>query len=378
MRHKYEVQPELEARLKQMRLRLESPDEDTLSVKRVPASQHCFSKPRTNLLIKRPVQGQPCFVCVDDDLRYTGTDQFLVRAFASAPTERGWRILSVGGVLRDLAGALEYAFSMLAGEEQTTPAPASTRSGVLLGSWAKELTEDSAGPHAPITLFRDEEVEQVAGCMLGWQGRLALILGEPGTGKTNLLGGIARLLRSHGRAVLAVNTGALMAGTLFESERERLLQALLTEAREASAVLAFEQGEWLLSGMPRSMAILCDALDRGVRLIATTTPDHGSRFAMAPLADRLEWVRLREMCASDSRLVLEKHRPLLCAHHRVRIDAEVEKAAVDRSLSLAGALPGKAIRLLDAAAARARLNHSESVLLIDVFMSASRMIAAGE
>ncbi len=357
-----------------MRLRLETPDEHTLAVKHVPANQRCFNKLRTNLLITRPVEGQLCFICVDEDLSYTGSDQALAHAFACAPAQQGWRILSLGRVLgADLTEALDYAFSMLAGEDESPPVPSFPPTTALLSAWASELSEDFVGARTPITLFRDEELEQAAGCVLGLQGRMALILGEPGTGKTNLLGGIARLLRPHGRSVLAVNTGALMAGTLFESERERLLRALLTEAREAGAVLAFEQAEWLVSGMPRSMAVLCDALDRGVRLIATTTPEHERRFATAPLAGRLELVRLPEMCASDSREVLEQHRPLLCAHHRVRIDAEVEKAAVERSLSLAGALPGKAIKLLDAAAARARLNRCESVLLIDVFMSASRM-----
>ena len=131
-------------------------------------------------------------------------------------------------------------------------------------------------------------------------------------------------------------------------------------------------------GAPQRVAILCDALDRGSRLIATAAPEDESRFAVGPLAARLEVIRLGEMCASDSLQVLEKLRPVLAAYHRVRIGADVEKAAVDRSLALAGTLPGKAVKLIDAAAARARLCQCESVLLIDVFMAASRMFGEKE
>jgi ATP-dependent Clp protease ATP-binding subunit ClpA len=123
---------------------------------------------------------------------------------------------------------------------------------------------------------------------------------------------------------------------------------------------------------------LCDALDRGVRLIATTAPGEESPFAVGSLAARLEVVRLREMCARDSLQVLEKLRPFLVAHHKVKIASDVEQAAVDRARSLAGALPGKAVRLIDAAAARARLNQCGSVMLIDVFMAAARMLGESE
>jgi ATP-dependent Clp protease ATP-binding subunit ClpA len=377
MGNKCELDPVLESRLKRMRLRLETPDEDTLAVKDVPASRQCFSKGRTNLLIKRPVQGQPCFLCVDEDLFYTGADQTLARVFASAPTRQGWRILSFGGALpANLGSALEYAVAMLESGAADLPKIENGKPALkgLLASWAKDLSLESESTHTPVTLFRDEELEQAGGCTLGWQGRLGLVLGESGTGKTNLMGGVARILRPLNRHLLGVNAGALMAGILFESERERLLQTLLTEAREEGVVLAVEQGEWLTIGVPRYAAILCDALDRGSRLLATAAPEHEHRFAVAPLISRLETVRLSELCANDSLQVLQALRPSLAAHHRVRIDADVERAAVDRARALPGALPGKAIKLLDAAAARARLNHCESVLLIDVFMAASRII----
>lgn len=369
------LDPALEAKLKRMRLRLEAPDQDTLAIKRVPANQSCFNKARTNVLIKRSAEGMPCVVCVDEDLEYMGTDQALAHAFAAGPTQQGWRVLTFGGSLHgDLMVALEYALGILgAGEElgniSATPAASDRK---LLAAWADDLT--AAGGRPTPTLFRDEEIEQVAACTLSWQGRLPLILGDAGTGKTNLLHGVANLLVSREREVLAINMGALMAGTLFESEREALLMSVLREARDCGAVLALEQAEWAIAGAPRSLVLLREALDQGARLIATCAADHEQRFAMQPLGSRLEIVRLKELCASDSRRVLEELRPSIATHHRVEIDAEVEQAAVERSLSMEGWLPGKAIKLLDAAAARASLTGSARVTLLDVYVAASRML----
>jgi ATP-dependent Clp protease ATP-binding subunit ClpA len=370
--------PALAAKLKRMRLRLELPDQDTLTVKRVPANQSCFNKARTNLLIKRSTEGMPCVVCVDEDLEYSGRDQALTQAFASGPTQQGWRILSFAGSLHgDLTAALEYALDILAPEEEPaceTATPAAHGKKKLLEAWSDSLTRAIVNSQTAATFFRDEEMEQVAACTLSWEGRLPLIVGDPGTGKTNLLLGVARLLAQRGREVLSVNMGAVMAGTLFESEREALLRTLLREARELDVVLAMEQAEWALLGTPRSLVLLREALDHGVRMIATSVPEHACRFTAHSLGSRLDAVQLKQLCASDTRCILEALQPSIAAHHRVEIAAEIEHAAVERSLPMEGFLPGKAVRLLDAAAARASLVQSSAVTLMDVYIAASRML----
>jgi ATP-dependent Clp protease ATP-binding subunit ClpC len=371
------LDPALAAKLKRMHLRLELPDQDTLALKRVPANQSRFNKARTNLLIKRSTEGMPCVVCVDEDLEYRGTDQTLTQTFASAPTQQGWRILAFSGTLHgDLAAALEYALDILDPEEQPgkqAAVPAASGKTRMLEAWSDNLTRMIADKQAGATLFRDEEMEQVAACTLSWQGGMPLVLGDAGTGKSNLLQGVARLLAQRGREILAVNMGAVMAGTLFESEREALLRALLREAHELDAVLAMEQAEWALMGVPRGLVLLREALDHGVRMIATTAPEHASRFNAHPLASRLDAVRLKELCASDTRRILEQLRPSIAAHHRVEIAAEVEHEAVERARPMEGALPGKAVKLLDAAAARASLSGSSVVSLMDIYIAASRM-----
>jgi ATP-dependent Clp protease ATP-binding subunit ClpA len=372
------LDPVLEAKLKRLRLCLELADQDTLVLKNVPADHRCFSKVRTNLLIKRSNESMFCLVGVDEDLQYTGTDRALVRAFAAGRTQQGWRVLVFGGCLHgDLSAALEYALGFLGADEQQGNAPAASApipGKGLLAAWAENLTDAIASGRAGPTLCRDEEVEQVAACTISWQGRLPLILGEAGTGKTNLLHGAASLLARRGRNVLAVNMGAMMAATLFESEREALLMSLLHEAEDAGAVVALEQAEWAVIGVPRALVLLREALDRGSRLVATSSPEHGRCFGVHPLASRLEIVQLSELCASDTCHVLDALRPSIATHHGVRINAQIEQAVVERSLSMEGLLPGKAVGLLDAAAAHASLTGSVAVNLIDVFLAASRML----
>ena len=65
----------LKARLKQLKVRIDNPDEDTLLLHDVPADARRFSKPRTSVLVKRPRAGLPFLVCVDEDLEYVGPDR---------------------------------------------------------------------------------------------------------------------------------------------------------------------------------------------------------------------------------------------------------------------------------------------------------------
>jgi len=377
MAHEVPFAPALDAKLKRLRLRLETADEDMLVFRNVPADRRCFSKARTNLLIKRSTGGMPCVVCVDEDLEYTGSDPALAGAFAAAPAQQGWRVLTFAGCLHgSLSAALEYALGFLVADEESGAGatPSAPPGQKLLAAWAENLTEAVGSGRCAPTLCRDEPIEQAAGCVLAWQGRLPLILGEAGAGKTNLLHGIAALLAPRGLKVLAVNMGALMAGALFESEREALLLSLLREAKASGVVLALEQAEWAVSGVPRGLVLLREALDHGAKLLATSREDFSGRFDLHPLAARLETIRLGGLCVADTCRVLEALRPALAAHHAVSLDSEVERAAVERSLSLEGALPGKAVRLLDAAAARASLAGNRAAGLLDVYLAASRML----
>jgi ATP-dependent Clp protease ATP-binding subunit ClpA len=120
---------------------------------------------------------------------------------------------------------------------------------------------------------------------------------------------------------------------------------------------------WLLAG----------ALDRGARLAATCLPAFVEKLGQGPMGRRMDMIEATELAREDAVAALALLRPTLAAHHRVEIEVAVVEAAVERSLSLAGGLPDKAITLLDAAAARAALLKQREVRLCDVYLAGARM-----
>ncbi|HSB11786.1 MAG TPA: hypothetical protein VLM38_20015, partial [Blastocatellia bacterium] len=176
-----------------MRVHLDAPDANTVLLRNVPANNRFFNKAHTNLLIKRPREGMPYLICVDEDLAYTGSDSALARAFIAGHKQQGWRVLFVGnGPRSNVQGLIEEALDAVGfdgREPELRPRAASVKPevpGKLLASFAVEVSTDEN--HEP-TIGREERVEEVASSLLQWQVRLPLIVGDSGVGKTNLVHG---------------------------------------------------------------------------------------------------------------------------------------------------------------------------------------------
>ncbi len=354
-----ELEKNLSKKLRELRVRVETPDGDTVLMRDVPTNADFFNKPRTNLLIKRPREGMPYVVCVDEDLSYRGDDLSLARAFAGASVEQGWRALYVRADLKDSRRAVEEALASLGfdGRAPCLFSPQATgakNKESLLAIFGVDLSERSDEP----TVGREDQAELAASCAIAWQRRLALIVGEAGVGKTNLLYEVARRLRALPCEfqVVCVDVGVLFAGTLFDSERENLLSKLLDEAtEEKQTVVALEHIELAVSLAPQGALLLARAIDRGARLIGTTLPALAARLETPTIARRVQMIELGELSLSESERVILALMDSIALHHCVEIDDDVALSAIDHSLSLAGRLPAKAISLLDAAAARALL-----------------------
>ena len=374
------LEPGLKARLKQLKVRIDKPDGDTLLLRNVPADSRCFSKSRTSLLVKRPRAGLPFLVCVDEDLEYLGPDRELARVFAAAGRQQGWLVVTAGsGVYPQAGDAVQQALAML-GAPGSAPlpsqAPPRESGGGLLERFAVNLTAQVRNGSTPLTVGHQEAAEQTAASLLSWQRRLPLLVGAPGLGKTNLLYQVARHLAEirPGWDLLSMDLSCLLAGTLWEGEREKLLNVVLEEAVAAGPVaLALERLELAVMTAPLTPWLLAGALDRGARLVATCLPPFVEKLAAGPLTRRMDPIEVTELAREDAAAVLGHLRETLAAHHRVAIDAPVVEAVVARSLTLAGRQPDKAITLLDAAAARAALMRQPVVTLCDVYLAASRM-----
>jgi ATP-dependent Clp protease ATP-binding subunit ClpA len=246
----------------------------------------------------------------------------------------------------------------------------------LLARFAVSLTAQVRDGSAPPTVGRQELAEQAVAGLLAWQHRLPLIVGPPGLGKTNHLYRMADLLcgARPDWELLCVDLSCLLAGVLWDGEREKLLNAALEEAvAGTNVVLALDRLELAVMTVPLTPWLLAGALDRGARLTGTCLPPFLEKLALGPLACRLDPIQVTELAREDAAAALGHLRETLTAHHGVAIDAPVVEAVVARSLTLAGPLPDKAIALLDAAAARAALLKQPAVTLCDVYLAASRM-----
>jgi ATP-dependent Clp protease ATP-binding subunit ClpA len=378
----------LEKKLKALRVRVDTPDSNTLFLRNVPANEDCFNKSRTNLLIKRPHAGQPFIVCVDEDLEYTGSDSALVRAFHAAHRQRGWRaIYFVGATHADSQRLIEDALGVVGfdGHEpvmqyaSSTPQMENDEGGQLLASFATDISALVNDAAIEPTVGRDQKVSEVLTAVLQWQPRLALIAGRSGVGKTNLIYAVARQMSQRGLPahLLAVDLGVLMAGTLFESERESLLSGLLREAAltEPRIVLALEHLELALAGVPRGKWLLAQALDQGLKIIGTlletSLPD------LAPLSRRIQFVELAEVWAEEVEPILLQHRDQIAQHHAVAINDAIVHAVTENFPLLAGTMPATAINVLDIAAAQAAAAGKPEVTLAEIYLSCSFQQATG-
>lgn len=377
-----ELEQDLEQRLKQLRVRIDAADSNTLFLRNVPARKDCFNKSRTNLLIKRPEAGLPFLVCVDEDLEYTGTDDQLLRAFTGAHRQQGWRIIYLEQETREDARlTIEKALRVLGfdGEEPVLCVEANGQQlpdgqGSLLKVFGADLSAQVRDGMAGPTIGREEKIEEVLLALLQWQARLPVIVGQSGVGKTNLLYGVARRLGElqFPRRVVLVDLGVLMAGTLFDSEREQLLSTLLKESLAApDTVLVVEHMELALAGVPRGAWLLAQALDQGLKLIGTVLNARG--LEVEPLARRIQAVELTEPWPEEMLELLLRLRERIAQHHRVSIAEPLVQATIENARLLAGCLPARAINLLDAAAARAALAGRQEVTLSDLYLSLSML-----
>ena len=368
----------LVARLDTLGVRIEVADANTVAFKNVPAHPQRFTKARTNLLMQRPRPGLPFIVGVDEDLEYVGPDPALARLFAAGLRQRGWCVLRLdtGGhgrfqqVVERALAVIGFDGAEPAFDPQGASGSAGARSGLLAG--ATSLTALVRAGRSQPTVGRVDRIGAVASSVMQWQSCLPIIAGVPGVGKTNLLHGVARRLADMRPSLdlVRVDLAEILAGTLFDAERENLLVTLLEEAKAPGLVLCVERVDLVRLALPEGPLVLDAALEEGVRLIGTATPQAIGFLRSLPLAHRIRLVEIDEPDAGTVLDVLLVVRDQLARYHQVTIEDPLVRAAAERAAFLEGYFPAKAIALLDAAASRAALAGSPAVELIHVYLAA--------
>ena len=292
----------------------------------------------------------------------------------------------VTGVLvrRALEQALERALAAVGfdGQDPTMPAGSEPANGAaengLLASCGSSLSERArSGGLAPV-VGRQEEIETVLACVSRWsEARLAVIAGESGVGKTNLLHGVAGLLaqRRPAAELIRVDLARAFAGSLFNAEGENLLRTLLDDALASEDTILALENLHLVLGLDQGPLLVTGALDRGARLIGVILSRYVHALLRPPLARRLQLISLPESTTEETIAILDRLRASIAERHGVTIDPACVRTTVRASADLPGRYPAKAVSVLDAAASSAALLGLKAVCADSIYHAATQAAA---
>lgn len=242
-----------------------------------------------------------------------------------------------------------------------------------LDLYGRDLTQMARDGKLDPVIGRDKEAERVIQILSRRTKNNPVLIGEPGVGKTAVVEGLAERIVEQkvpeilkDRRVVALDLGAMLAGSKYRGEFEDRLKRAMNEIREAKNVILFIDemhtivGAGAAEGAIDAANILKPALARGeLQTIGATTLDEYRKYVERDpaLERRFQPIMVEEPSADEAVQILEGLRDRYEAHHRVHITHEAIEAAVrlsDRYVS-DRYLPDKAIDLIDEAASRVRL-----------------------
>jgi ATP-dependent Clp protease ATP-binding subunit ClpC len=222
---------------------------------------------------------------------------------------------------------------------------------------------------------RDEEIRQVMQTLSRRKKNNPVIIGEAGVGKTAIVEGLAARIVAgdvpdslKGRRMLALDMGALVAGSKFRGEFEERLKSVLDEVKQGhrEVILFLDEihtlvGAGASEGGIDASNLLKPALARGeLQCIGATTLDEYRKYIEkdTALERRFQPVILEEPSVEEAVEILRILRPRYEAHHKVDIDdsALVAAARLSDRYVTGRQLPDKAIDFIDEAASKLRID----------------------
>ena len=293
--------------------------------------------------------------------------------FLAILTERNTpaaRILEAAGLTRD---RVYDAIQDLRGGQRVTDPQAETRYRTL-EKYSRDLTQLAREGKLDPVIGRDNEILRLIQILSRRTKNNPVLIGEAGVGKTAIVEGLAQKIASNdvpeilsGKRVVALDLGAMIAGSRFRGEFEERLKAVIEEVQRSQGeiIMMIDElhtvvGAGAAQGAMDASNMLKPALARGeLQAIGATTLDefHKHIEKDAALERRFAPIYVEEPSVDDTIKMLQGLRDRYEAHHKVRFADEALVAAArlaDRYVT-DRRLPDKAIDLMDEAAAKLRV-----------------------
>ena len=285
---------------------------------------------------------------------------------------------STAQLLRDAGlteDGLKKAIDELRGGRKATSA-SSEETYQALAKFARNLVEEARSGKLDPVIGRDEEIRRVLQILSRRTKNNPILIGEPGTGKTAIVEGIAeRIVRGdvpenlREKQLFSLDMGALLAGAKYKGEFEERLKSVVNEVvgSDGRIILFIDEIHTLVGagkgeGAMDAANILKPALSRGeIRTIGATTLEEYQKYFEKDkaLERRFQTVTVDEPSTDDAISILRGLKERYENHHKVRIQDDAIIAAVQLSHRYISDrfLPDKAIDLMDEAAAKLRMER---------------------